>query len=94
MSQHYFSAGKYEVLAGWDRPLQCFFLVINKTSEDEPIYSNLNDPGAGVKKQESGHFQEVLSRMNLSAPPGFWAAIEADRDYNVGNRVRFWSMET
>ncbi|TCT60419.1 hypothetical protein EDB44_11240 [Vibrio crassostreae] len=33
MSQHSFNARGYHVLCGWDRPLQGFFLVIEKSDE-------------------------------------------------------------
>ena len=39
MSQHTFHDRGYHVLCGWDRPLQGFFLVIEKS--DELQYSNL-----------------------------------------------------
>lgn len=33
------------ILMGWDRPLQGFFLVIEKPSDkDKPFWSNLDNP--------------------------------------------------
>lgn len=56
MSQHHFyttheGVGAH-VYMGWDKPLQGFFLVIEKDNdEDEPFWSNLNnciEPHPGV----------------------------------------------
>ena len=67
--------------------------MVNKAFEDEPVYSNMNDPDADIEGRESRHYQEVLSEMGISSPPGFWAAIEEDRIHNIGNSLRFWSEQ-
>ena len=67
-----------EVMAGWDRPLQGYFLTIFG-SEDEPIYSNLDDiacsEGMGFMP-DTGHFREVLTKFNIKVPEEFWARVE------------------
>lgn len=44
MSQRYFRSNNLQVQAGYDRPLDYFFLVITAEDADNPVYSNLSDP--------------------------------------------------
>lgn len=74
-----------EVMAGWDNPLQGFFLTIFDESEDaeeECLYSGLDDPKTrmGFHPQVS-YFKAILERF--TAPPeGFWERCEL-REGNV-----------
>ena len=48
MSQHFYTS-HYQgrtvtVLMGWDRPLQGYFMVVTFNRDDDPVYSNLDDP--------------------------------------------------
>jgi len=79
-------------LAGWDKPLQHFFLVVEKEGKDDPVYSNLFDSSANGL-EDCSYFKMKLAELGVLAPPGFWAAIEADRECNMGNSARFWSEE-
>ena len=102
MSQHYFETqheGKpVTVVMGWDRPLQGFFMVIEKASdtEDEYLYSNLDDealfPFMGLPPTLE-HFLATLKTFGLSVPPTMIEEIQADAYNNVGNRIKDHSAQ-
>jgi len=96
MSQHWFFCttekhGEVGVLAGWDRPLQGFFLTIElvkgldgKDSEDEFLYSNLDDTVSHPKA--FGPFDEVLARFGIKIPEQMRKEIVRDGVMNTGNK--------
>lgn len=105
MSQHTIPA-QYQgrpvrVVAGWDRPLRGFFLVIARTDaathpaddtddEDGPIlYSNLSDPElleCGGHPDSFAPFLGVLARFGITLAEEVIDSIELDGYFNVGNR--------
>lgn len=102
MSQHYFSTsfeGKpVTVLAGWDRPMQQFFLVIedlnplvDASDEEVYIYSNLFDEKAA--RQEFSYFENKLVEFGISIPQAMKLQILSDRDLNVGNRRCVYELD-
>jgi len=103
MSQHYFSGvldkgDEVDVLTGWDRPLQQFFLVItakagnsNYQESDGIVYSNLFDIEA--LGQDWEYYSGVLSRYHIIAPDDLERALYSDRENNAGNVVRHWDDE-
>lgn len=102
MSQHYYASTDSQgtpvhVLAGWDRPLGHFFLVVsavNRSADDEdgPIYSNLDDPHGGHSQVDDfSYYQGVLSRLGITVPAAMIEAIEQDGVNNTGNRTKDWS---
>ena len=58
-----------EVVAGWDYPMQTFFLDILDDNE-EPIYSSLYEYHSTCK--ETHHLEQVLLDKNIKAPDNFW----------------------
>lgn len=99
MSQHYFDTSHegfpITVQLGWDRPMQCFFLVIMKPAElvadttrakdDEILYSYLHEEapfGHGLD-----HYREVLRRFQITLPESLFIEAENDAARNVGNRI-------
>ena len=57
MSQYKWNFDKYEFIAGCDRPLQYFFLMVDhkdpSLQEDVPVFTNLNLPsGPGMTIEE------------------------------------------
>ncbi len=98
MSQHRFKtsykAQPVEILMGWDRPLQGFFLVIQDLSdENEPIYSNLDDENLepdGLSR-DLGYFQNKLKQLGIFVPAQMWDEIKSDQLDNVGNRYETYS---
>jgi hypothetical protein len=95
VSQHLFPA-KYKdqamtVLAGWDRPLQQFFMVIeldaptdDMTDEEVYLYSNLFDPNS-VRK-DLDYFTEKLKEFGITLPNLMLDEIRKDCAQNIGNR--------
>lgn len=93
MSQHIFKAvlngEKIEVLAGWDRPLQGFFLVIERIGPaDRPIgpylFSNL-DMGEPHPKSFD-YFRNVLDEFGIRVPQEMVDEIVRDGAVNKGNK--------
>ena len=93
MSQHRFQTedreGRpIEVLMGWDRPLQGFFLVIQRPNDDI-VYSNLVD---GALDRWNGlpptldHFVDELRRRQIQVPQRMLNEIRLDGERNAGNR--------
>ena len=104
MSQHYIQTINREgkavrVLAGWDRPLGHFFLVVDyhdkaDRNEEGPLYSNLDDPQGGHAHGESfAYYQKVLSELRISVPAAMIGAIEQDMAQDVGNRYENWTND-
>ncbi|CAK2159495.1 hypothetical protein [Vibrio crassostreae] len=86
MSQHSFHARGYHVLCGWDRPLQGFFLVIEKS--DELQYSNLFEDDPHPKSFDV--FLIVLARFGIPVPEQILTALDEDKAANAGNLYHRW----
>lgn len=94
MSQHHYrtttpDGTPVEILAGWDRPLQGFFLVVEDEREDEYVYSNLDDPAlasCGGLPARLEYFQAKLAGLGLALPQAVWDEIRGDARANRGNR--------
>lgn len=103
MSQHCFptthQGHPVQLMLGWDRPLQGFFMVIERTGvdddeeEDPFVYSNLYDvdllPTRGYAHDIS-YFQAKLNDLGLQVPERILQEVREDRAHNVGNRVVFY----
>ncbi|MFL9883226.1 hypothetical protein PQR66_09330 [Paraburkholderia agricolaris] len=99
MSQHSFdtvhNGFPITVLLGWDRPLNYFFLVIQKrtTRIDEAmqaedgdiLYSNLheNEPF----NHDLEYYREVLGNFQILVPESMFIEVQHDLVSYVGNRV-------
>lgn len=104
MSQHFYVTQTAEdmpvkVVAGWDRPLGYFFLVVENLSKPNEvearfIYSNLDDPEGGFSQQETfDYYSDVLTRLGVSLPAEMVEALEEDRGLNRGNHVKDWTED-
>ncbi|HAF2412743.1 TPA: hypothetical protein G8N70_003072 [Salmonella enterica] len=99
MSRHCFDTSHkgfpITVVLGWDRPMQYFFLTIEKPEEliddtmkfedDRFLYSNLHevDPfGHGLD-----YYREVLRYFQIIVPESMFIEVEDDAKRDVGNRV-------
>lgn len=78
-----------EVVAGWDRPLQYYFLTIQfldipEENDDQPgfLYSNLDD-----SPQDLPYYQAITTHYQIALPATFWSSIEEDGRLNRGNRI-------
>jgi hypothetical protein len=101
MSQHIFSMFhvpsqcKVRVQIGWDRPMQTFYMVVEKfdidslPDDDEGlVYSNLDDDGHPT--HEIGYFREVAKQHEIRVPDVIWRNAYADSERNVGNKTVFY----
>ncbi|MGO3768197.1 hypothetical protein ACT3T8_16050 [Halomonas sp. AOP1-B1-8] len=102
MSQHYYvtqtdDGSMVQVLAGWDRPLGNFFLVVESLSELEDseahfIYTNLDDPEGGLSQRETfAYYNGVLENLGIQLPAAMVEALEEDRELDRGNHVQNWN---
>ena len=95
MSQHHISTKQYEILIGWDRPLQYFFgTVWDKTQPDRHdegiVFATLSLPRGGV-----GTIAELarLLRPYVELPIHVIAALAEDQAVNRGNADYEWNLE-
>jgi len=95
MSQHWFPATlanglNVMVLAGYDRPLEGYFLVVQlKDGDDEFVYSNLDDPalaGSLGFSSDFEYFERRLSELGAKVPDSVAAAVRDDCHRRIGNR--------
>lgn len=99
MSRHYFDTTHngfpITVILGWDRPMDYFFLMIQKPAEliddtamvedDDFLYSNLHE------RDPFGHdldyYREVLRHFQIVVPESMFIQSERDQEMNTGNRT-------
>lgn len=100
MSQHVFTTthegNAIEVLMGWDRPMQAFFMVVEKIDIDDAdldddayIYTNLYDPdlvGTGGMSQCLDYFVKTLEELEITVPEALLANVQADGEDDAGNK--------
>lgn len=95
MTQHVFRTTQQDrpiqVLAGWDRPLQGFFLTIEyrDSNEDEFLFNNLELECSHRKSFST--FESALSERGISLPPRMIETIREDRDLNRGDEWTDWT---
>ena len=74
------------IFMGWDRPLQGFFMVIEKPSDkDKPFWSNLNDTSESFPKTLD-NFLNVLTKHNIKIPDEMIKGLLEDQCLNVGDK--------
>lgn len=88
MSQRTISYNDLEAFCGWDRPLQRFFLVIERqgATDDDPnngyIFNNLARPNPGMTLTE---IKAELDKALIPVPPTLFKDLEEDEKLNRGN---------
>lgn len=91
MSQHIFytihNDELISILMGWDKPLQGYFMVIDKPDLglDEPFWSNLINNNPNYPKTLDP-FLKILSKLKITVPKQMIDEILADGDQNLGNK--------
>ena len=94
MSRHSFrtqhDSQNVDVILGWDRPLQEFFLQVRAPdSVDEEtmgfLYSDLDDPHARCR--DLSYFSSVLTGLGIAVPAQMLTAVSEDSRVNRGNFV-------
>ena len=73
------------VFMGWDRPLQGFFMVIEKSSDgDDPFWCNLSNAHEAFPKTLE-EFLSVLTMYNIQIPDEMIRGLLEDKSLNIGN---------
>lgn len=95
MSKHTFTSivgeSVFKVEIGWDRPMSCFYCLIDKDKllekEDRYFYSNLDDVFA---QGELGYYEAVCKLYEIKLPDGLIKALLEDKKRNAVNERRNW----
>ncbi|SRR6266478_2472578 len=95
MSQHHILTKQYDILVGWDKPLQHFFgTVWDKapldSDEEGIVFATLSLPKGGVATVAE---HERLLRPYVELPLHIIAALWEDQAVNRGNAVYEWKLE-
>lgn len=96
MSQRRWSDGIYNILTGWDRPLQRFFLMIERRGDDpdQPFYSNLDD--LSLPRLGDMTVEQVVAKLTehkILIPPSLDYDLRMDRENDVGNLIVKYSAK-
>ncbi|MDR3481307.1 MAG: hypothetical protein P4L91_11425 [Burkholderiaceae bacterium] len=98
MSQHYFETvyqnRPIEVLMGWDKPAQGYYMVIEWSDEDDDeqiyLYTHLDDEDLPDSYAKTiAPFLGRLAVLGITIPSGMLQAVLADGASNVGNRTEY-----
>lgn len=88
MSQHYFTlsykARPVQLLMGWDRPLQGYFMILQYLDNQKYFWSNLDQAVSHPKSLAP--FLKVLADFEMYIPLEMIREIESDGLKNVGNK--------
>ena len=77
-----------DLQAGWDGPLQEFFLIVFRAEDDEVFWSSNEAPyplvpsGNRADTLTTQHLRDKLHEFQIAVPPGFWEKVEL-RERNV-----------
>lgn len=111
MSQHRISTTlqghPIQLLMGWDRPLQQFFLSVLPLDMDDEEDTSLT-PAAlmiqaaltevaelGMQRDASvNEYQNLLARLGIEVPYEVFVEVQKDGDANTGNRVASYEVYT
>lgn len=95
MSRHSFDTRhkgrRVRVVAGYDRPLDEFFLQIlraaadNDAAQDEFVFTSLGEPGGDWSDPQT--LTARLAELRIAPPVSFLPAILDDRCRQIGNRL-------
>lgn len=103
MSQHIITVpcktfkGPVRIQLGWDKPMSEFYLVVfveppvgQQLDDTKIVYSSLNDLRADGQ-QDLGYFKGVAVQLGCDIPEGLWRAAYQDREFNIVNKVHYYS---
>ncbi|MBO3273087.1 hypothetical protein [Hymenobacter defluvii] len=97
MSQHIFQATSgsqaVRVQAGWDRPLQHYYLLVETVceKEEDETYLFVSDLGDGLPVEA---IQPALKELKITPPKGFLKEVCFDGEVNMGNKCKNWDRRT
>lgn len=75
-----------EVMAGWDRPCQHYYLTVfdmDPDADTEVVWSTLDHPDQAADQQGTVRIRARLNAMLIDTPDEFWERVER----NEGNKV-------
>lgn len=103
MSQHIITVSctklgaPVRVQLGWDKPMSEFYLVVfvepptgQELDDTKIVYSSLDDRQADGE-QDLGYFKGVAVQLGCDVPEALWRAAYQDREFNVVNKVSYYS---
>ena len=88
MSQRVFKSNNFEIMTGWDRPTQSYFLVIEKNGAEEcfrntkDFFSNLFHTNQKMELQE---VMRTLDEYKVKPPSELENDLREDCSKNIGN---------
>ena len=70
-----------KVVLGYDRPLNYVFCVVYQGHgrEETILYSNLDDPRAGISQQDVNYYRPILKELGISLPEVIFSAVRQDQ---------------
>lgn len=71
-----------QVVAGWDRPLQEYFLTVFLLEGDDEVWWSTMDEPSPADKLRTEHLQQKLASFGIESPQGFWERVQR-REANV-----------
>jgi hypothetical protein len=74
-----------QITAGWDNPLQYFFMTVFGNDDDEPVWDELSNFNFD-QLRTAGPLAKQLESMGITPPKGFWEKVELCE----GNVVERW----
>jgi hypothetical protein len=81
-----YNGKRVEVLGGWDRPLQHFFLTVLSANDDDDDDDGY-DYVTSIEDSRTTHkLREKLDKLSIKAPEEFWSRIER-KEGNVTHKL-------
>lgn len=102
MTRHFITHPQYQIVAGWDRPCQHYFLNVYDPSKEEEeahlVYISMYDRALinrpyplqfGLSLSE---LEAKMRELDLPIPDGLLHALEEDELLNQGNKDTTWPL--
>ena len=84
MSQYWNHTEAHDVLVGFDRPLQGYFLVIypkgGRDGDVDPLWSNLDAGRSGSHPEDFGAYSAVLEQFDVTLSAEMRRNLDADKE--------------
>ena len=90
MSQHFYKTTyknrPVEVVMGWDRPLQEYFLWVRYLDKKQQSFMWHNLDHDIKERYRLGTFLNVLAQFGISVPQTMILEVRKDGEFNTGNK--------
>lgn len=99
MSQHVFHSTlltkqAVRVQAGWDRPLQYYYLVVETVCDKEEEEKVICASPLGRGWHNVDAIQTALDQLGIAIPRGYLKEVWFDGSLNVGNKRKSWNKRS